>query len=398
MTIAIFLKNDFRAFKKHLLYLIGFAVFYGVEVLFLNSEAFTGYGQYRPLVFLPALVSVAFGPLSGAFVAGFGNLIYDFINKLIIQGKPLHIGHLIGFMGNFIGGYVVGLLATDIDVKGKGLISRSSLIDYVWNTLASILGLGAVTGFIIGFGSFVVGRVGTVGEALIFAGTITVWNSIFMLTLLLVLPVYGYLEKISIERKEKALRELSKIKIEKPSRGGYVDLTHAEFVDQIPVEKEWALVKLRFKNMHEGDMRYKVELLSADIVKPSYLYTKQLGENEEDEVTFSLYPLDKGERQIKLRVIPWGIKVDEARNLAAEAKWVELRLTYRAKPEESEKLSALSSIIGILVILGLLTKAIYDLINTKAISFGLTVALSLFIAEIAVIVAWYIYKRISLTK
>lgn len=390
-----YIKQDLLNVKKNLIFLIAFAIFYGVEVLFMNQEAFTGYGQYRPLVFLPALIGVAFGAFSGAFVAGFGNLIYDIINKIFIQHKSLHIGHLIGFIGNFVGGYVVGALAVDIDVSKKGLFSKESVYDYLWNTFVSALGLGGVTGFIIGFGSYLAGRVATVGDALIFAGTIAAWNSIFMLLLLIVLPLYGYLEKLTIEKKMRNIQELTRIKVKPIAGKNIAEIVSAEVIEDVPIERDWTLMGLTIRNNIDADMRYKIEIVGPDIIDPSTLYTKIIKPGETDKVTFSIYPLDKGEREIKVRLIPWVRDLNKIKSLLEKEKKSETLLVYKAKPEESEKISSLSSIIGILVIFGLLAKAFFDLIKTSSISVGMSVALSLFVAEVIIILLWYMYKKYS---
>ena len=388
-----YMKQDLANLKKNFLFLIAFSIFYGIEVLFLNQEAFTGYGQYRPLVFLPALIGIAFGSLPGAFVAGVGNFIYDVINKLFIQHKSLHLGHLIGFIGNFVGGYVVGTLSVDIDVRSKGLLSRDSLIDYLWNTFISIVGLGGVTGFIIGFGNYLIGRVETLNDALIFAGTIAVWNGIFMILLLLVLPIYGLLEKYQIEKRLKELSELTKITVRTVTPNPNIEVVGGRFIETVPIEREWTLVGVTIKNNYDSNMRYKVEIIGPDIIEPSTLFTREIEPNGVDEVTFSIYPLDRGERHMKVRVIPWGRDLNRGKEILKKGKRAEAELRYKAKPEESEKLSSLTSILGILVIFGLLVKAIYDLVNTKSISLEMSVALSLFIADIIMILLWYMYKK-----
>jgi len=396
MTLKAYIKKDITNLKKNLLFAIAFTIFYGVEVYFLNQEALTGYGQYRPLVFLPALAAIAFGPLVGAFVGGFGNLTNDVIRKMIVTNKGLHIGHFFGFLGNFFGAYVVGILSVDIDVKSKGLFSKESLKDYAWNTIAGSVGMGAVTGFIIAFGELAVGKITTLEDALIFSGTITFWNSVFMLLLLPILPLYGYLEKLHIERKERKERELTKIEIKRIDKDTFVNLEGGRFIDSIPLEKEWATMGVKVKNKTDGVLRFRVEIIGPDIIQPSTMFTKKLGPNEVDEVTFSIYPLDKGERHFKLRVVPRSEDIEKAKEIAKQRKDAEFELSYKAEAEESEKLSSLTSIIGLLVIFGLLAKTFYEIISAGSISVGLAIALSLFIAEIAIIILWYIWKKMQI--
>ncbi len=396
--IKLYFKKDFATLKKNLLFAIAFAIFYGIEVYFLNQEALTGYGQYRPLIFLPALASIAFGPLVGAFVGGFGNLTNDIIRKMIIEHESLHMGHLMGFIGNFIGAYVVGVLSVDIDVKSKGLFSKESFKDYIWNTVAGFIGMGAVTGFIIGFGRLLIGKAQTIEEAILFAGTVTFWNGVFMLILLAVLPLYGYLEKVYLEKQEAKKRELVKIKIVESKDSPFSDIIEGRFIDSVPIEKEWATMGIQIKNTSDKTLRFKAEIIGPDIIQPSVKFTKKLNPGEVDEVTFSIYPLDEGERHFKIRLVPWSEDLSVTKELTSEVKEGEYELAYKAMAEESEKLSSLTSIIGLLVIFGLLAKTFYEILSSGSISMGLSIALSLFIAEIVLVFAWYMWKKMKLSS
>ena len=395
MALKAFFKKDLNSLKENLLFAITFAIFYGIEAFFLNEEAFTGYGQYRPLVFLPALAAIVFGPLVGAFVGGFGNLTNDIIKKMIVQHKPLHIGHLFGFLGNFIGAYVVGVLSIDVDVKSKGLFSKESFKGYVWDSIAGSIGMGGVTGFIIAFGELAVGKITTIENALIFSGTITFWNSVFMTLLLPMLPLYGYLEKIHLEKKKRKAKELTEIQIAKLEKEAFANLIGGRFIDSLPLEKEWAEMGIKVKNKTNDTMRFRVEIIGPDIIQPSTMYTKKIPPGEIDEVTFSIYPLDKGERHFKVRIVPRSENINKAREIAKKKKDAEFELTYKAEPEESEKLSSLTSIIGLLVIFALLAKTFYEIISAGTISAGLAISLSLFAAEIALIILWYIWRKMQ---
>ena len=110
-----------------------------------------------------------------------------------------------------------------------------------------------------------------------------------------------------------------------------------------------------------------------------------------------MYPLDSGERHFRVRILPWTESAEETMHRIKDLPDIIYELKYKATPETSEKLSALTSFIGVMALLALLFKGIYDLIRTKEVS-GLTVAIAFFIAEIILIILWYIWKKYSLAK
>ena len=88
------------------------ALFYSLNALFLGkTEIFAGHGDIRVFIFIPALTAVWFGPIIGGLAAGFGNLLLDIIDNIVLKGEPLEISHLVGFIGNLVGAYMVGILS-----------------------------------------------------------------------------------------------------------------------------------------------------------------------------------------------------------------------------------------------------------------------------------------------
>ena len=394
--LKAFVLKEIRNIKKNWLFAIVLALVYGLEAYFIQGEILAGHGDYRPLIFIPALAAVVFGPLFGGIVGGFGNLTNDIINKYIVEGKALHIGHLVGFLGNFIGAFVVGLLSVDIrSEQYKSLLDREALKDYTWNVISSSIGLGAITGAIIGFGLWLVGKVPyEIGVSI--AGSIMYWNSLFMLLLYVVFPLYAIIEKRNYLKMKKEKEFLRKVEVVKGPEDAFATIEKGEIIEGDPIEREWFIVALRVKNNSAGEQRFRVELIGPDIIQPSVKYTRKIKEGEYDDITFSLYPLGSGERHFRARIIPWVDTLEQVKeNIRQKDNEVLFELKYKAKPEASAKLSSITSMVGMLALLALLFKGIYDLISGGAVT-GFTVALAFFFAEIVLIIIWYIWKKKSL--
>ena len=395
--IIEFFRRDFRSLRKHWFYAIIFALLYGIEAYLLHEEILASHGDYRPLIFIPPLVSIAFGSLVGAVVGGLGNLINDIITKYLVEGKSLHMGHAVGFIANFLGAYVVGLLAKDIrSEQYKSILSKEAIKDYIWNTLAGSLGMGAVTGLIIGLGLWQIGKV-PYELGIRIAGSIMFWNSLFMVLLFVTLPLYAigerwYLKKMEIE---KAI--LTSIQVVRRPEAKIADIEKGEVTEGKPIEREWFIASLRIRNLTDKTLRFRVEIIGPDIIQPSVKYTKKLAPGEYDDITFSIYPLDSGERHFRVRVLPWSESVDKVKDVIQEIPETLFELKYKARPETSASLNTITSFLGILALLALLFKGFLDLMSGGPVT-GLTVALAFFAAEVVLIIIWYIWRKYQLSS
>ena len=381
--------------RKNWIYAIAFAILYGIEAYFVHGELLAGHGDYRPLIFIPSLVAIIFGPLIGGFVGGFGNLINDIINKYLVEKESLHMGHLVGFIANFIGAYIVGLLAREIrSEEYRHPFSKEALRDYIWNTVAACIGMGAITGLIVGLGLWQIGKVPyDIGIGI--AGSIMLWNSLFSFILLIVLPLY-VIGETRFEAKARAEEEkLMRLHVIRSTPNDLVSIEDGLIVDGKPVEREWFITSLRIKNLANKEMRYRVEIIGPDIIQPSVKYTKRIKPNDYDDITFSLYPLDSGERHLKLRIIPWTESAHEAKEATKLGQELMYELMYKVKPETSTKLNVITSFLGVLALFAFLFKALFDLLSGGRIT-GLTVALAFFGAEIVLILLWYMWRRYQL--
>lgn len=101
-----------------------------------------GIVRFWPVVFIPAIVAVLFGPVAGGTSAALG----IFVSDVLIHGDPL-LSLLVGVPSNFVGFYLVGLISkknlnwkktvfslgvgcTILLVAGYLLIDPSLVVDY----------------------------------------------------------------------------------------------------------------------------------------------------------------------------------------------------------------------------------------------------------------------------
>ena len=125
------------------------AVFYSLNSLFIGStKLFAGHGELRIFIFIPALTAVWFGPVIGGLAAGFGNLLLDIIDNVILKGESLDMSNVVGFFANLIGAYVVGLLRDELIVsKDDNILSLKFFKKYFRNLVASVIGAHIVSGY-----------------------------------------------------------------------------------------------------------------------------------------------------------------------------------------------------------------------------------------------------------
>ena len=149
-------RNIILTLKKNLILILAMSVLYALTSFAIGEidllPGTEGGGELRPFIFIPALAAIMFGPTVGAFSAGIGNFLIDIINDRIIQGDILDLGNLAGFCGNFIGAAVVGFISWRLKFKEDDRIffSWKTWLRYLQNTLAAVVGMGLVTGEVIG--------------------------------------------------------------------------------------------------------------------------------------------------------------------------------------------------------------------------------------------------------
>ncbi|MEX0568697.1 MAG: hypothetical protein Q6363_005985 [Candidatus Njordarchaeota archaeon] len=389
------LRKTVSTFKKNLLLIIIFSLAYGLTAYFFREEIIAGSGDIRPTIFVPSLAAIVFGPLIGGFIGGIGNLIYDAINKMIIEHEMLKLKHLIGFLANFVGAFIVGLLREKPEIStDESIFSKKMVKVYLKNTFYACLGMGVIVGAIIGFGLWLIGDK-SFEVGMIIATGITFWNTLSSMFLLIALPAYFYLEKRAKIRRLKEIQELKTVKaVETPAKSPVI-IEKAEFLGTGAIEKEWCLFKISIKNNLNEKMKFRVEIIAPDIIIPSVKYSAMIEPNDSDEITFSIYPLDSGERHLKINIKPWPSDLEKQKEILEQGYTFAYMLKYKAKKDEPETIRAFVSMISILMILAITIKALFSVFNYEEFQVVL-IALSVFVTEIALTIIWYIWKKTKL--
>lgn len=131
-----------------------------------------GIANLRPAIVIPMVISSVFGPLAGSLTAAFGNSIAD----LITYGP--HPGTIPGFAGSGIGAVVTAIFAMMATKWLKGA-KRIGVVAF-----GSAVGLGWITGLIVGVGNLLMGYIPSIEVALTVGAIIGVGNTIWAFTIL----------------------------------------------------------------------------------------------------------------------------------------------------------------------------------------------------------------------
>ncbi len=304
------LRNNKIGGRELLVSMVASVIYAGVSLLFdedlnllFESDIFQ---NSRPMIFLLALISIFYGPVIGAFSAGFGNLFFD-IGKGILLSEQFDLDNWVGFAANFAGGMVVGIFS-------KNYSSASSIFDFtdddpdhVWeifnyeyfkrlirNTVASTIGFSIVVGAIIGYGLRL--TPGFEGNSFDIFTKIAYSNGIY---LLIAVPTFYILTTIVDFFGDKSVAE----KREK-SRTVEVstDSTLYEVSAIVPKGEElfnnqWGAMELTIKNISDHQERFALRVSSNDIFSPARHLTPPLEPGQEDKMYFSVYPLSPGVKE-----------------------------------------------------------------------------------------------------
>ncbi len=379
-------------FKKNIVTIVLFSFGYGIAAYFVRAEIIAGRGDIRPTIFLPSLAAIVFGPLIGGFVGGLGNIIYDIINKVIVEHEALKLKHVVGFIANFTGASIVGMLSKKLDWRRENRVFSYRMMKiYIENTVASILGMGFIVALIIGLGLLAIGDINSDIAMKLIAG-IAFWNSISSLILIIVQPLYVWLEKRAYIKRVQIRQKTKSVRIVEETRKTPVKIVRAEFLGDGAVEKEWGLLQVSIKNLIGEHMKYRLELIAPDLIIPSVKYSTMIPPDGTDDITFSVYPLDSGERELKLYVKPWPRELSKQKEILEKGYVFSFRLRYTARKDEPEAFRAFLSIISIILLLALAIKSLFSLLSPEETA-ALLIALIIFSIEIALIVIWYIWKK-----
>ncbi|MDH5403919.1 MAG: ECF transporter S component, partial [Candidatus Heimdallarchaeota archaeon] len=276
---------------------------------FVEEDAF---GDIRPAIFFPALVAILYGPIVGGLGAGIGNFLYDLIGVILNPDKTLELKHLIGFMGNLLGGFIVGGLSKpyeDVTTMFDQSRRKSSLLKELFNlkfirrivrnTLSSIIGLGFVTGIVIGYGQRINPEFPRAASFTIFSN-ISYWNSVFLMGAIPLL--YLLITIIDYFQDKKSLNNLERRRHIQMKRV-FSDFSVSDAVSPIGDElfqNTWGSLKFSITNKMNKQTKYNVRISSDDIFSPHQHQTPLLDSQESDELYFNVFGISSGEKKAKV--------------------------------------------------------------------------------------------------
>lgn len=381
--------------------ILGIAVIYSMNALLLGSldlgKLAFGHGEVRIFIFIPALGSLLFGPVSGALGAGFGNLLTDIIEDVVLSAETLDLGNLVGFIGNLVGAFVTGIFGRQIKInKDQSLIEKPMIIMYLQNILASVFGMAVVTGEIIGIGLWLISSVPSFAVGISVGGGILTANGFFLL--LTMLPIQ--IVMVAWQRRQQRtfstdLIKYSTFTIEDAPENSPVKILGFRASEEGLVKDQWTTSKLELQNEADIPMRYRLEVISQDRFDPSVTYTKLLSPHESDDVFFQILPFDDEERELGLTVRPW---VDESRDLGAFKKMddqAKFGFKYHVLTSENDRLRLLTNFVVVLAFLAAAGQGLKAIINEISPSSLLPTILVIFLSvvEIVFVVIYFKYRQ-----
>ncbi len=402
MENAAYEEERVRFFDWKIVVLV--AIIYSMNAFLFESASRLFPHEERVTIMVPALASVLFGPVIGALGSGFGNLLLDIFEKMVLSSEGLAPRHAIGFLGNLVGGAVTGLYSRRLVVKRDDpILSGQNLVLVLRNTLASILGMAVVTGVIIGYGRWLLGLVNmdtydlTRGVGL--AGAIITNNGFVLLVSMIPLQIlFLYVERHRVRAYEQQLHQsLTMRPISKPARSP-IEVQEFRGVGRGFVLRSWSGLRLKVHNKLDFPMRYRIEVRAQDHVDPSVLYTEIIPPGGSDVCDLQLYPFDDADRKIQLVFRPW---VDDAATLKRvfeEDVAFPFEYTYSVMLPGNRRFKVLVSLVGIMAMLAAVAQALRNLqaamVGQTTSSFvAFLVTAGVVIAEVLVVVIWYLMRK-----
>lgn len=375
------------------------ALFYSMNALFIGeTELFAGHGDVRIFIFIPALTAVWFGPIIGGLAAGFGNLLLDIIDNIILSNEPLELSHFIGFLGNLIGAYMVGILREPLEVNREdNIFSPRYLILYIRNTIASVIGMGVTTGEIIGIGLFAAGYLPDISVGFALAWKIAEINSVFLLIAMVPVQIFvAFFEKYRLNSYFNQVDETRTlvpikvpdnvpIKVSKPRIIGSDGL----------IQNKWSVIRLDVKNLAPVPIQYRIEFNSDDKVAPTVTYTTKLEPDASDEKFFKIYPFDDGLREVDVFIKPWTDNFESLKQTFGDNITYHYRYKYRVMAPVTDRFHGLISFITMIAFVGVIISALQSVLGTLSQAKLTYIGAAIGIVAIEVVILLLYYQQLK---
>ncbi|MBD3191870.1 MAG: hypothetical protein GF308_14580 [Candidatus Heimdallarchaeota archaeon] len=406
-------KNLALGLKRNLMLIIAISLLYAMNVFAIGEikllPTTEGGGELRPFIFIPALASIIFGPLVGSFSAGFGNILIDILQDVIIEHDTLDLGNLAGFIGNFVGAGVVGLLAWRLkfDKDDRIIFSGKHWLRYIQNTIAGTLGLGLVCGEIIGL-LRIAFNVSTWSIGNLISTSIFYHNSLFLLFSLIPLQIIvGFYEKIRSKRYANAIHDSQNVKLlEEPENPPAIieafEINPGVKLDGL-VKGEWSQIKMIVRNNTPLPMAFRLEINCEDRIDPSVAYTPVLNPGDQDEKFFQINPFNDSTRIFTVYIKSWAKTYNELTYVAQIGSSVRYRYTYDALTPFEHHFNSFTNFLAICSFAVLALNSVrtiygnFDLTNLENARYFIW-SMVVIAIEIVFVFAWYTFRLVTVQR
>ena len=380
------------------------AVFYSLNSLFIGStKLFAGHGELRIFIFIPALTAVWFGPVIGGLAAGFGNLLLDIIDNVILKGESLDMSNVVGFFANLIGAYVVGLLRDELIVsKDDNILSLKFFKKYFRNLVASVIGMAITTGELIGLGLYGAGFFDSISIAFGLAWSIATANTMVLLIAMIPVQIFvAWFEKHRILQFYSQARQTKVLKSVEFPPTTPIEIYSLKLIGSHGLVKEtWGVLKMELTNNSNITTQFRIEVNSDDKVSPTVSYTRELAPGETDEKYFKIYPFDDGVRFMDIYLKPWVKSITQAKEAFGDNPTYHYVYKYRVMAPLSDKFQGLVSFITMIAFIGVIISALQSVFGSisqaKATYFALAGVTALI--EMLIIVLYYLKLKKEVSK
>ncbi|MEA2069779.1 MAG: hypothetical protein U9O98_00660 [Asgard group archaeon] len=405
-------KNLAIKLKKNLVIIFVMSILYALNSFAIGEiklqPGIEGGGELRPLIFIPALAAILFGPMVGAFSAGIGNLLMDIINDTILEPSILDLSNLAGLLGNFVGALVVGILGWQLkfDKDDAIFFSGKNWLHYLQNTLAAIIGMGLVTGETIGLLSVAFNKAtwsfGNSLSAMIFYSN-TFFLLISFIPLQLIIATY---EKIRAKRYHKSLLESKKVTVieepeNPPAKIEEIEIIPGEGQEGL-IKDEWSQIKLVIRNQLTIPTAFRIEINCEDRVAPSVDYTYKLEPNETDEKFFQINPFNDSERVFTIYIKNWSSTFKELTKTKKIGTSIRYRFTYNTLTPFEHRFNTIMKFLSICTFAVIIFNGFRTVFSTSGIDIWqeshFIWALVVCGVELILVIGFYIYKLVQVRR
>lgn len=310
----------------------------------------TGTAEFRLGIFIPALAAIVFGPLNGGLIAGVGNLLIDAYNVLDGTTPEYDLSRLLGAVANFIGAYFTGWVAQQVRGRTKEhdtLINWRYVLPY---TVASILGMGLLTG--IGIGYLIVYSYlhFSLNAAMSISLTIFFYNSVVLIVFIPIsLAVYWSLAKYKAFIFAIVDKKNRKIKVFKTLEA--ISIKNILLPKHSLWSEQWSPLTVTIRNNLKREHRFVFESVGNCAIYPTIDVSPPIQPKASFTQTF--YVMPRQEESVSIRILVHPEENETFKQQHSNRSIAEIRANT-TKVRETDSLTQFSSVNIIVFILSIL--------------------------------------------